>query len=66
MAPADIQPLSPDISNENQSETSREISPQLVKEITDRVYTLLQTDLRIEFERRRFLSRPDDHKKGEC
>ncbi|HUV91555.1 MAG TPA: hypothetical protein VMV80_00580 [Anaerolineales bacterium] len=61
MAPADNQPLSPDTSNENQSETSHEISPQLVKEIADRVYTLLQTDLRIEFERRRFLSRPDDH-----
>jgi hypothetical protein len=61
MAPADNQPLSPDTSNENQSETSHEISPQLVKEIADRVYTLLQTDLRIEFERRRFLSQPDDH-----
>jgi len=61
MAPAENQPLSPDTSNENQSETSHEISPQLVKEIADRVYTLLQTDLRIEFERRRFLSRPDDH-----
>ena len=61
MAPAENQPFSPDISNENQSETSLEISPQLVKEIADRVYTLLQTDLRIEFERRRFLSQPDDH-----
>ena len=61
MAPADNQPLSPDISNENQSETSLEISPQLVKEIADRVYTLLQTDLRIEFERRRLSSRPDDY-----
>jgi len=61
MAPAENQPFSPDISNENQSETSLEISPQLVKEIADRVYTLLQTDLRIEFERRRLSSRPDDY-----
>ena len=62
MAPAENQPISPDISNENQSETSLEISPQLVKQIADRVYTLLQTDLRIEFERSRLSSsRPDDY-----
>lgn len=62
MLPANRHSMAQDLSHADTNENSSEMSPQLINLITDRVYTLLINDLRIEFERTRFVSQPDDHR----
>jgi hypothetical protein len=41
-------------SNENDQNTGQQITPELVSEITEKVYAMLLQDLKIEYERLRY------------